>query len=149
LNVREIVSRAGNRELKMGKRNLVNPLLVIVAVLLVAVFAFSVRLRASADRVTVLKAEGITCAGCVARIARTLESEHGVASVSVDEAAGRVVVAHDSRAVTPEVLSKRVTVAGYGCRVLQTQTAEEYRKTSGSAVPARPARQCCCGMDKQ
>ena len=144
-----MVFRTGTGELSMRKRNPVNLLLVVAAVFLVAVFAFSVRLEASADRVTVLTADGITCGGCVARINRALEAEHGVASVSVDEAAGRVVVAHDSRAVTPEVLSKRVTVAGYGCRVLQTQTAEEYRKTSGSAVPARPARQCCCGMDKQ
>jgi periplasmic mercuric ion binding protein len=133
----------------MGKRNLVNLLLVVAAVFLVAVFAFSVRLEASPDRVTILKADGITCAGCVARITRALEAEHGVASVSVDKTAGRVVIGYDSRAVTPEVLSKMVTVAGYGCRVLQTQTAEEYRKTSGSAVPVRPARQCCCGMDKQ
>lgn len=144
-----MVSRAGNRELRMGKRNLVNLLLVVVAILLVAVFAFSVRLEASADRVTVLKADGITCAGCVARIARALEAEQGVASVSVEEAAGRVVIGYDSQAVTSEALAQRVTKAGYGCRVLQTQTAEEYRKTSGSAVPARPARQCCCGMDKQ
>ncbi len=83
----------------MRKRNPVNLLLVVAAVFLVAVFAFSVRLEASADRVTVLTADGITCGGCVARINRALEAEHGVASVSVDEAAGRVVVAHDSRAV--------------------------------------------------
>jgi mercuric ion binding protein len=132
----------------MGKRNVVNLLLVVAAVLLVAVFAFSVRLEASADRVTVLKADGITCAGCVTRIARALEAEQGVASVSVEEAAGRVVIGYDSQAATPEALAKRVTAAGYGCRVLQTQTAEEYQRTTGSAIPARPARRCC-GMDKQ
>jgi mercuric ion binding protein len=133
----------------MGKRNLVNLLLVVATVLLVAGFAFSVRLEASADRVTVLKADGITCAGCLARITRAIEAEPGVASVSVEEAAGRVVIGYDSQAVTPEAMAKRVTAVGYGCQVLQTQTTEEYRKTSGSAVPVRRARQCCCGMDKQ
>ena len=133
----------------MGKRNLVNLLLVIAAVLLVVVFAFSVRLQASADRVTVLKADGITCAGCVARIAKALEAEQGVASVSVDEAAGRVVIAHDSQAATPEALAKRVTAAGYGCRVLQTQTFEDYRKTSSGTLPVRPTRRCWCDMGKQ
>ncbi|HEY6872714.1 MAG TPA: heavy metal-associated domain-containing protein [Geobacteraceae bacterium] len=133
----------------MEKKNLVNLLLVVAAVLLLAVFALSVRLEALADRVAVMKADCIARAGCVAGIARVLEAEHGVASVSVDEAAGRVVIGYDSQAVTPEALVKRVTAAGYGCRVLQTQTFEEYRKTSGGALPVRPTRKCWCEMDKQ
>jgi periplasmic mercuric ion binding protein len=133
----------------MEERNKINLLLVTAAVLVIVVFAFSVRLEASADRVTVLKADGITCASCVAAINKALAAEQGVASVSVEEAAGRVVIGYDSSAVAPEALAKRVTAAGFGCRVIQTQTAEEYRKSSGSAIPVRPARQCCCGMDRQ
>ena len=144
-----MVSRKGTGELSMRKRNPVNLLLILAAVMLVAVFAFSVRLEASADRVTVLKADGITCASCVTRIARALEAEQGVASVSVKEAAGWVVISYDSQAATPDALAKRVTAAGYGCRVLQTQTFEEYRKTSGGALPPRSARRCWCEMDKQ
>ena len=133
----------------MRTRNFVNLLLIVAAVALMAIFAFSVRLEASADRVTVLKADGITCGNCAARIARALEAEQGVASVSVDDSAGRVIIGYDSKAVTPETLANRVTSAGYCCRILQTQTFEEYRKSSGGAVTVRPTRRSCCGMDKQ
>jgi hypothetical protein len=125
----------------MQKKNLVNLLLVAAAVSLVAAFAFSVRLEA-ADRVAILKGEGITADGA-ARIVRALEGEQGVASVAVDNSSGRVIVGYDSWAVAPETLAKRVAAAGYGCRLLQIQTFEEYRNTPG-AIPLRPSRRCCC-----
>ncbi len=133
----------------MVKTKFVNLLLVIAAVLVVAVFAFSVRLEAAADSVTLLKADGITCGNCAAAISKALEAEKGVASVTVDESAGKVVVGYDSKAVTPEALSNRVTSTGYGCRILQVQTMAEYRLASGGEVPARPAKGCCCSKNRQ
>lgn len=133
----------------MKKRNLINLLLVIIAVVVVALCAFSVRLDASADKVTVLQADGITCGNCTAAITRALQKEQGVAAVAVDEAAGRVVVGFDSKAVTPEIMANRVSATGYGCRVMLVQNIDEYRSASGDLKAGPAARKCCCAKNRK
>ena len=87
------------------KGKIINIVLILTAVLLLAVFAFAVRIRPAADHVAVLKTAGMTCGGCSTSIEKALQSARGVAAVEVDVGAGRVVVAYDSRAVKPEALA--------------------------------------------
>ena len=126
----------------MDRGKLLNLLLIVASVLVVTFFALSVRLEASPDTVTVMQADGIACERCAAVIAKALEAEKGVASVSVDAATGRVVVGYDSKNVGPEVLTSRVTTAGYACRILRTQTAAAYRTESGGQIITR--KTSCC-----
>lgn len=133
----------------MRKSKLLNPLLVMAAVLVVALFAFSVRLKASADKMMVLKADGITCGSCVASISRALKAEKGVASVAVDVATGRVLVGYDSKFAAPEALASRVASAGYRSHILQVQTIGEFRTSSGGELPFSTSRGCCCAKSKQ
>lgn len=128
----------------MKKIKVLNILLIgIIAVVLVA-FAFTVRVRASADSYAVLKTTGMTCGSCSDKISRVLEKEKGVASVKVDVDQGVVVVGFDSKSQRPEIFAERVTGIGYGSRVLGVMTPEQYQKIAGGAAAAQPPGCACC-----
>jgi copper chaperone CopZ len=132
------------------KGKIINIVLILAAVLLLAVFAFAVRIMPAADHVAVLKTAGMTCGACGASIEKALQSARGVASVEVDVAAGRVVVAYDSKAVKPETLAATVTGLGYGSSILQNLTGEQYKAATGRNVaqPAKPAGCGCCNKNR-
>ncbi|WP_236685528.1 heavy-metal-associated domain-containing protein [Geobacter pickeringii] len=129
----------------MVKRRWINGALVLVACLVVSLFAFSVRIEASPDAVAVLKTSGMTCGSCAARIEKALKMQGGVASVQVDVNAARVVIGYDSKRVRPETIAERVTGTGYGSSILQVLTPEQYKAMTGQSIVASKAGSGCGG----
>lgn len=117
--------------------------MVVVAAVLLVGLAFSERLEAAADRMTILKADGMSCGRCAATVTGALEKEPGVSSVSVEVAAGTVAVGYDSKVVTPETLATRVTASGYQSRVMQVQALDEQKSGDKGSAPARVGCSCC------
>jgi len=60
---------------------------------------------------TILKIEGMHCAGCAGSIERALGSVEGVTDVNVDREAGQAVIDHEAR-VSREVLVALVNDSG-------------------------------------
>ncbi|HEY6006694.1 MAG TPA: heavy-metal-associated domain-containing protein [Geobacteraceae bacterium] len=135
----------------MGKRRLINLVLLGVALVLVLVCAFSVRIEAAADRVAILKATGMSCGSCAGQITKALEREAGVASVSVDLERGRVVVGYDSKKAGPEGLATCVKRCGFGSSVLQVVSADDYRRATGidPGTQGGLARCSCCQKNRK
>lgn len=133
----------------LKKRNAVNSLLILAAVLVVGIFAFSVRLEASANSVAILRAHGMTCGSCASKIEQSLRGAQGVASVQVNVSGGEVVVGYDSNRVRPEAIAERITGSGYGCSIIQVLTPEQYAAVTGRNIAAvRQGGGCgggCCG----
>jgi len=115
----------------MTKLKIINIVLIAAAVVLIGVFALSVRLEAAADSVVVLQTNGMTCASCSERIITALRPVHGVASAAVDLAAGQVVIGYDSKRVDAARLAEKVTASGYGSSIVRTMTREEYQAATG------------------
>lgn len=129
----------------MASRRWINGTLILVACLVVSVFAFSVRIEASPDAVAVLQTHGMTCGSCAARIEKALKMQGGVASVQVDVDAGRVVIGYDSKRVRPETIAERVTGTGYGSSLLQVLTPEQYKAMTGRNIAVSKAGSGCGG----
>jgi periplasmic mercuric ion binding protein len=124
--------------------------IVAVVVLLVgagSVFALiPAETNAKNDAVVVLKAQGVTCGSCAAKIERALKALPGVTSVAVDVDNTRVTVAYDAAVARPETLAETVTGLGYGSSILQVMSSEEYRVTTGkAAASASPQLTGGCG----
>ena len=134
------------------KNKILNTSLVLAAVVVLAVFAFYVRVGATADAVVVLRTQGMTCQSCVAKITAALESERGVAATEVDLSGGVVIAGYDSKQVAPERLAKTVAATGFDSQVAQVLTPGEFRGIAGRDVGSRTAGGCggCgpggCGM---
>ncbi len=132
----------------MKKGRLINVMLVVVALGLVSVGAFSLRSEAAADRVTVLKTAGMTCGSCAHRVTQALEHEPGVASVAVDLEGGRVVVGYDSRRTGADAIAACVTRSGYDSSIRQVISAVDYRRLTG-IDPARKPGSFRCGRGER
>ena len=129
----------------MKKGKIINIVLVSTVVALLAVFAFSVRIRPTADSVAVLRTAGMTCSGCSANIEKALQAKRGVASVEVDVEGGWVFVAYDSKMTKQEELSSTVTSAGYGSRVERLLSVEQFRAMTGRYPGAGQIGKTGCG----
>jgi periplasmic mercuric ion binding protein len=127
--------------MQLNKQSII---VIIIALAVLAGFAFFVRIGEDPDSVVALKTLGMTCESCSERIRSALQRQKGVASVEVDVKAGRVIVAYDSKVAKPEVLAGIVTGLGYGSTVLQVLPAELYRAT-GRSLPVRTAMGSGCG----
>lgn len=68
--------------------------------------------------------EGMTCAGCSARVEKVLLGEPGVVDADVNLALERVTVTTASGCVTPEALAGRVDKAGYRLVVGEEKTEQ-------------------------
>lgn len=64
---------------------------------------------------TILKIEGMHCAGCAGSIERALGRVEGVKDVKVDRKAGQAVIDHESR-VSREALEALVNEIGFTAR---------------------------------
>lgn len=132
-----------------NKKNTINTLLILAAVVIVGIFAFSVRLEASANSVAVLRAHGMTCGSCAQKIEQSLKGAKGVASVQVNVGKGEVIVGYDSNHVRPEAIAERITGSGYGCSITQVLTPEQYASLTGKSIAAaKQGGGCgggCCG----
>lgn len=66
---------------------------------------------------TVLKVEGMHCAGCAGSIDRALKRVDGVREVDVDRERKRAVVEHDA-AVTPAAIAALINDIGFTATVM-------------------------------
>lgn len=129
----------------MKKGNMINLLLVVAAVLVVTLFAFSVRIGPAADHVAVLRTAGVTCGGCVTDIEKALRGKGGVAAVEVDLNGGWVIVCYDTKKIMPDAISATVAGAGYRNMVTELMSVEQFRAKTGRDPVAMAARQSGCG----
>ena len=126
-------------------------LLVIVAVTILVVLAFHVRIGATADSITVLRTSGMTCSSCSSKITKALESLKGVAVTEVDVEGGWVVVGYDTKAVKPEALAAQVNSTGFDSNVHMVLTPEQFKQITGRDIGmnATPSGGCGgCGSNK-
>lgn len=139
------------------KNRIINAVIIVVAVALLSVLGFSVKVGATADSVAILRTVGMTCGSCSSKISKALEAVKGVAVTEVDVEGGWVVVGYDTKAVKPEVLAEKVRGAGFVSTVHQTVTPEQFKQITGRYIGAKavPASGCCggngggCGPNKK
>lgn len=133
-------------------KNIVNMLLILAAVVVVGILAFSVRLEASVNSVAVLRTQGMTCGSCAMKIEDSLKGAKGVSSVQVNVNEGQVVVGYDSSLVKPEAIAEQVTGSGYGSSIIQVLTPEEYASLTGKNIAADSQKggcgKGCCGTKR-
>lgn len=79
-----------------------------------------------------LEVEGLHCASCVAKTEKALLSVPGVVDASINLATARAK-AHTKPGVDPELLSKAITEAGYGARIIE----DNLESTRPGEDPAR------------
>ncbi len=61
----------------------------------------------------IIPIEGISCASCVAKIEKGLQSEEGVIQASVNFGTKKATIFYDSQRVSPSVIVKKVSDSGY------------------------------------
>ena len=118
----------------MNAKTISTSFLVSMAVTVLVVFAFRVRIGATADSVAVLRTVGMTCGSCSSRITKALESVKGVAVTEVDVNGGWVIVGYDQKAVKPERLAEKVSGAGFSSKVSEVLSPEQFRQITGRNV---------------
>ncbi len=104
---------------------------VLTALALLAMFVVGIPALGdpAADRTSVFRVEGMTCALCGKAIEKALRGVEGVRSVAVDRSAERVTVIADA-AVPPQRIEQMIESAGsYEAEPLAADEA------SGSATP--------------
>ncbi len=60
-----------------------------------------------------MRVSGMDCAGCAAKIERSLEGLSGVVEVSVSAATERLTISYDAQQITEADIKKRVENLGY------------------------------------
>jgi periplasmic mercuric ion binding protein len=127
------------------KNRVVNVVILVAAVTLLSVFAFYVRIGATADSVAVLKTTGMTCGSCSSKISKELEALKGVAVTEVDVEGGWVIVGYDTKSVKPETLAEKVKNAGFGSNVHQVLTPEQFKQITGRDIGKKASPSGGCG----
>ncbi|WP_224985057.1 heavy-metal-associated domain-containing protein [Geomonas agri] len=128
------------------KNKILNTALIMAVVAVLAVFAFYVRVGATADQVVVLRTSGMTCGSCVKKITETLQSQKGVAAAEVDLESGLVVAGYDSKQTAPEKLAQAVQKSGFHSQVAQVITPQQFKSVVGRDVGGKAAPGGCCGQ---
>lgn len=128
------------------KSRIFNACLILTVVVILSVFAFYVRVGATADTVVVLRTSGMTCGSCIQKVTKALQSEKGVAATEVDLEGGWVIAGYDSKQVAPEKLAKSVAATGYGSTIQMVITPEQFKKMAGRDVGQKAAggSGCAC-----
>ena len=131
----------------MNAKRLSTSVLLLAAVTVLVVFAFRVRIGATADSVAVLQTKGMTCGSCSSRITKALESVKGVAVTEVDVNGGWVIVGFDTKVVKPETLAEKITGTGFNSKLSEVLTPEQFRQITGRNVGqnAAPSSGGCGG----
>lgn len=119
--------------------------LCLTVVTLLVVFAFRVRIGATADSIAVLKTSGMTCGSCSSKITRALESLKGVAVTEVDVEGGWVVVGYDKKDVKPESLAAKVNDTGFVSNVQAVLTPEQFKQVTGRDIGKKTSTSSGCG----
>jgi len=128
------------------KNRIFNTCLILTVVVILSVFAFYVRIGATADTVVVLRTSGMTCGSCIQKVTKALQSEKGVAATEVDLEGGWVIAGYDSKQVAPEKLAKSVAATGFGSTIQMVLTPEQFKKMAGRDVgqKATGGSGCAC-----
>lgn len=129
----------------MKKGKITNIILVLAVIVLLGIFAFSVRVNPTADNVAVLRTAGMTCGGCSNDIIKTLQAKRGVAAVEVDLNGGWVIVGYDSKKIMPDAISATVAGLGYWNKVTELLSMEQFRVITGRDLGAMVAMKSGCG----
>jgi Cu+-exporting ATPase len=74
---------------------------------------------------TTIPVSGMTCAGCSARIQRTLEETPGVDTANVNLMTGSATVSYDPAIITPQGLVEVIRRTGYGAELPATESSAE------------------------
>ncbi|QXE90887.1 heavy-metal-associated domain-containing protein [Geomonas subterranea] len=127
------------------RNKILNTALVFFVVAVLAIFAFYVRVGATADQVVVLRTSGMTCGSCVKKITDALQSQRGVAATEVDLESGVVIAGYDSKQTAPEKLAQAVQKIGFYSQVAQVVTPQQFRGIVGRDVGGKAAPGGCCG----
>ncbi|MBU5637889.1 heavy-metal-associated domain-containing protein [Geomonas sp. Red69] len=127
------------------KNKILNSALVLAVVTVLAVFAFYVRVGATADQVVVLRTSGMTCGACVKKITEALQSQRGVAAAEVDLESGLVVAGYDSKQTAPEKLAQAVQKSGFPSQVAQVVTPQQFRSAVGRDIGGKAPVGGCYG----
>jgi len=128
------------------KTNVTNISIIVVAVTLLSLLAFYVRVGVTADSVAVLRTTGMTCNSCSSKIMVALQGVKGVAVTEVDVAGGLVVVGYDTKSVTPDALAEKVNGAGFASAVYRILTPEQFKQITGRDIGKKSASNSgCCG----
>lgn len=130
----------------MNAKKLSTSCLVVAAITVLMVFAFSVRIGSTADAVAVLKTTGMTCDSCSSKVTTALESVKGVAVTEVDVAGGLVIVGYDTKTVKPESLAEKVSGTGFNSKVSEVLTLEQFSQRTGRKLGQHAGSSSgCCG----
>jgi Cu+-exporting ATPase len=78
-----------------------------------------------APSTTTISVSGMTCAGCSARIQRTLEETAGVDTANVNLMTASATVSYDSATITPEGLVQVIRRTGYGAELPAAESSAE------------------------
>lgn len=127
------------------KSNIFNACLILSVVVILAVFAFYVRVGATADKIVVLRTSGMTCGSCISKVTKALQSQKGVASTEVDLAGGWVIAGYDSKLVAPEKLAKAVGESGFDSAVQTVMTPQQFKEIAGRDVGQQQGASSGCG----
>ena len=120
--------------------------IVVVAVTLLSLLAFYVRIGATADSVAVLRTAGMTCSSCSSKITAALQEVKGVAVTEVDVEGGWVVVGYDTKTVNPETLAQKVNGTGFASGVHRILTPEQFKQITGREIGKKASKSSgCCG----
>lgn len=79
-----------------------------------------------------LKVTGMTCGGCISKVANTLKAVAGVGDVKVSLSAGEATVQFDERLTSPDQLKSALKGAGYDVGAT-------------NAAPSPQSKGGCCG----
>jgi periplasmic mercuric ion binding protein len=129
----------------MKFNKIINSIIITVATVFLVTLAFYVRTGATADSIAVLKTSGMTCGSCSSKITAALEKQKGVAVTEVDVEGGWVVVGYDTKAVTPWILAEKVSSSGFGSKVHQVLTPEQFKQLTGRDIGRSTSPSGGCG----
>lgn len=129
----------------MHRKNLINLLLILVAVVMLVVLAFRIKPGATADAVAVIRTTGMTCGSCSEKITRALAREQGVAVTEVDVAGGLVVIGFDTKKANAESLAQQVTATGFDSRLQTVLTVEQFKQITGRDIGKSASSTGGCG----
>lgn len=89
---------------------------------------------------------GMMCAGCAANVERRLGQLEGIASASVNFAAGTVLVEYDKNKIAPQVMKDELIKIGYDMIIDDEQSAEEIEKKSYRSSVRKTAVSWCLAI---
>lgn len=127
------------------KNKALNSCLILAVIVILSVFAFYVRVGATADAVVVLRTSGMTCGSCINKVSKALQSEKGVTATEVDLDGGWVIAGYDSKLVAPEKLAQKVVATGFQSTVQMVLTPEQFRQMAGRDIAQQAGGSGCCG----